>query len=148
MPSPPDRPLENPFEDHLGYLLRRASNAVIGELAQRLDTIGLKVSEASILLLIERNPRITQSDLGRMLGIKRANMVPLAAGLESRGLVTREPVDGRSHGLVPTAAGATACADARAIMAEQECFILDRLGGDDQAARSMLTRLWSLPGPV
>lgn len=143
MTSPTDRNLENPFDSHLGYLLRRASNAVIGELAQRLDTIGLKVSEASILLLIERNPRITQSDLGRMLGIKRANMVPLAAGLESRGLVTREPVDGRSHGLVLTAAGNMAFAQASRIMAEQERYILERLGGDDRSARSVLTRLWS-----
>lgn len=143
MTSPTDRNLKNPFDSHLGYLLRRASNAVIGELAQRLDTIGLKVSEASILLLIERNPRITQSDLGRMLAIKRANMVPLAAGLESRGLVTREPVDGRSHGLVLTAAGNIAFAQASRIMAEQERYILERLGGDDRSARSVLTRLWS-----
>ncbi|MBD8545154.1 MarR family winged helix-turn-helix transcriptional regulator [Sphingomonas sp. CFBP 8760] len=138
-----DRILENPFDSHLGYLLRRASNAIIGELAQRLDAIGLKVSEASILLLIEHNPRITQSDLGRMLGIKRANMVPLAAGLESRGLVTRQPVNGRSHGLTLTETGKATCTNARGIMAEQERFILERLGGDDRAARSVLTRLWS-----
>lgn len=138
-----DRILENPFDTHLGYLLRRASNAIIGELAQRLDAIGLKVSEASILLLIEHNPRITQSDLGRMLGIKRANMVPLAAGLESRGLVTRQPVNGRSHGLNLTETGKATCTNARGIMAEQERFILERLGGDDRAARSVLTRLWS-----
>ncbi len=137
-----DRVLENPFDSHSGYLLRRASNAIIGELAQRLDVIGLKVSEASILLLIEHNPRITQSDLGRMLGIKRANMVPLAAGLESRGLVTRQPVNGRSHGLILTETGKATCTNARAIMAEQERFILERLGGDDRAARSVLTRLW------
>ncbi len=143
MSSSSDRNLENPFAGHLGYLLRRASNAIIGELAQRLDAAGLKVSEASILLLIERNPRITQSDLGRMLGIKRANMVPLAAGLESRKLVTREPVNGRSHGLVLTVAGQKACSDASAIMAQQEQFILERLGGDDRLARSVLTRLWS-----
>lgn len=143
MTNSSDRNLENPFAGHLGYLLRRASNAIISELAQRLDAVGLKVSEASILLLIECNPRITQSELGRMLGIKRANMVPLAAGLQARKLVTREPVDGRSHGLVVTGAGRNACADAREIMEEQERLVLDRLGGDDRLARSLLTRLWS-----
>ncbi len=143
MSSSPDRNLENPFAGHLGYLLRRASNAIIGELAQRLDAVGLKVSEASILLLIEHNPRITQSELGRILGIKRANMVPLSAGLEARGLVMRAPVDGRSHGLVLTSAGQAAFADASRIMLQQERVILDRLGGDDGAARSVLTRLWS-----
>lgn len=143
MTNSSDRNLENPFAGHLGYLLRRASNAIISELAQRLDAVGLKVSEASILLLIECNPRITQSELGRMLGIKRANMVPLAAGLQARKLVTREPVDGRSHGLVVTGAGRKACADAREIMEEQERLVLDRLGGDDRLARSLLTRLWS-----
>lgn len=143
MSSSSDRAIENPFASHLGYLLRRASNAVIGELAQRLDDAGLKVSEASILLLIEHNPRITQSELGRILGIKRANMVPLAAGLELRKLVTREPVNGRSHGLVLTVAGQAACRDASAIMAQQEQSILDRIGGDDHLTRSVLTRLWA-----
>lgn len=143
MASSSDRNLENPFGRHLGYLLRRASNAIISELAQRLDAVGLKVSEASILLLIECNPQITQSDLCRMLGIKRANMVPLTAGLETRKLVTREPVDGRSQGLALTSEGLKVCVQAREVMEEQERLIVERLGGDDQPARSVLIRLWS-----
>lgn len=143
MASSSDRQFENPFAGHLGYLLRRASNAIIGELAHRLDAVGLKVSEASILLLIECNPQITQSDLGRILGIKRANMVPLAAGLEERKLVTREPVDGRSQGLALTPVGLKMCVQAREVMEEQERLIVGRLGGDDRPARSVLIKLWS-----
>ena len=39
------------------------------------------------LLVIEANPSITESEIGRLLTIKRANMAPLAALLTSRGLV-------------------------------------------------------------
>ncbi len=141
MANPPDMLLQNPFRDHLGYMLRRASNRMMGELAQRLDGVGLKISEASILLLVEANPRMTQSELGRMLNIKRANMVPLAAGLERRKLVDREQVDGRSHGLVITEAGKAACDAARPIMASQEDRIVHLLGGDDEAARAALHAL-------
>jgi hypothetical protein len=35
------------------------------------------------------NPGAIQTELGRALGVKRANMVPLIAGLEGRGLVQR-----------------------------------------------------------
>lgn len=133
----------NPFEDHLGYLLRRASNAVMGELAQRLEAAGLKISEASILLLIEANPGTTQSELGRALGIKRSNMVPLSAGLLGQGLIERKRTDGRSQGLALTPAGTKACAAARRIMGEQEEHLLKRLGGSDRSAKEALSLLWA-----
>lgn len=143
MVKSPDDSIENPFGSHLGYMLRRASNSLMGELARHLEAAGLKISEASILLLVEANPRVTQSEIGRVLGIKRANMVPLAGALELRGLVTGEKVNGRSRGLVITGPGASACDNARRIMAEGERRILDRLGGDDRLARTVLQRLWN-----
>jgi DNA-binding MarR family transcriptional regulator len=141
MVNSPDDNVENPFSGHLGYMLRRASNSLMGELARQLESAGLKISEASILLLVEANPRVTQSEIGRVLGINRANMAPLTGGLELRGLVRRERVNGRSQGLVITGPGTAACDNARRIMAEGERRILDRLGGDDRLARTVLQRL-------
>lgn len=95
----PDLDLENPLEERLGYQLRRASNAMMTELAGRLETLNLRIVEASVLVLIKANPAITQTEIGRSLGIQRANMVPLIAGLMERGLVNRQAADGRSHAL-------------------------------------------------
>jgi DNA-binding MarR family transcriptional regulator len=106
----------NPLEQLLGYQLRRASSAMMGELARGLARLELRPSEASVLLLIGANPGITQSELGRVLGIKRANMAPLSAALERRDLILRTRVDGRSQGLSLTEKGEEASAGALAEM--------------------------------
>jgi DNA-binding MarR family transcriptional regulator len=69
-------------------------------LARALEKHGVRPVEASVLMVVESMPGTTQSEIGRLLSIKRANMTPLVAKLEARGLVRRERVDGRSHGLV------------------------------------------------
>src|SRR4051812_1971702 len=102
--SPPA--LVNPLQSLAGYQLRRASLAVGADLSERLDVLGLTVVSLSVLLLIEANPGVTQSQLGRLLAIKRANMAPLAAQFSNRGLIDREAADGRSHGLALTPEGA------------------------------------------
>lgn len=108
--------LVNPLERLLGYKLRRASSAVMADLARGLALLDLRPSEASVLLLIGANPGVTQSELGRVLGIKRANMAPLSAALERRGLILRTRVDGRSQGLSLTPAGEATASDALAAM--------------------------------
>lgn len=95
----------NPLSALLGYQLRRASVAMMANLAADLNDISLRPSEASILLLVQANPGITQSMIGSILGINRANMAPLTALLVGRGLIDRTPADGRSHGLHLTKAG-------------------------------------------
>lgn len=89
----------------LGYQLRRASAMVMADLAVRLETLDLTPGSASMLLVISAKPGITQSEIGRILSIKRANMVPMAANLQTRGLLSRKRVDGRSHGLKLTGEG-------------------------------------------
>lgn len=92
-------------EDRLGYVLRRASSGMMSELGAVLARVGLRPVDATILLLIGAREGSTQSEIGRTLGIKRANMVPLIAGLTAKGLVEKSPVDGRSQGLSLTATG-------------------------------------------
>src|SRR5579875_568020 len=80
---------DNPLSSLLGYQLRRASAAAMDELSRELATLGLRVSEASVLMLVGANPRMRSSEVGRELGIQRANMTPLVSGLEQRGLLQR-----------------------------------------------------------
>lgn len=90
------------------------------KLARELAPLDLRPSEASVLLVIEANPNITQSEIGRILDIAGANMAPLISRLDRRELLARQPVDGRSHGLELTGAGRTLCARAKKIMSSHE----------------------------
>lgn len=110
-----------------GYLLRRASAASLAELNLRLGELGITHADASLLLLIGSNPGITQSEVGRLLGIQRANMVPLIARNEGRGWICREQVDGRSQGLSLSAGGDRALRGARTIVDDYETLLLARL---------------------
>lgn len=105
--------LHDPLDTLLGYQLRRASSVMMADLASTLRETGLRPVEASILLVIESSPGCTQSDVGRLLAIKRANMVPLIAGLFRRDLLYRAPVDGRSQALFLSPTGETVAKEAR-----------------------------------
>ncbi|MBS0612745.1 MAG: hypothetical protein JSS24_06210 [Proteobacteria bacterium] len=78
-------------------------------------------------MLVDASPGITQSAAGRVLDIQRANMVPFVARLQSRGLVGRRPVDGRSHGLQLTAKGRVLLLKARQVVETFESALLARM---------------------
>lgn len=124
----------DPLKDYTGYLLRRASAATVADLADRLEPLNLRPSEAAVLQVIDANPGITQSDIGRSLGIASANMAPLASRLEGRNLIVREAVDGRSHGLALTAAGRTLTARIKKAVAAHEAALLDRIPAAHRSA--------------
>jgi DNA-binding MarR family transcriptional regulator len=95
------------LDDLMGYNLRRAH----GVQKQRFETVfgpvGIRPVTLSVLGTIHDNPGITQADLGKKLNIKRANMVPVMAELEGRGLINRRPSanDRRAHAVTLTPAG-------------------------------------------
>lgn len=133
--------LDNPLEDLLGYQLRRASAAAMGQLARDLQALDLTPMEASLLVLVAANRGITQSVLGRTLGIHRANMVPLVATLGRRGLVERSAA-GRSHGLAASACGTELAHKARAAMLAHDAAIVAALRpGEAAPLREVLARL-------
>ncbi len=110
-----------------GYTLRRAANAMMAELARRLATIDLRIAEASVLLLIEHRTDATASEIGRVLDIQRANMVPLLGRLEEAGLIERRPIDGKSQAVLLTALGHQRRAEADAITTAFEDDLMARI---------------------
>ena len=118
--SPSGNRLINPVASRLGYRLRCISSAMMATLGAALERVGLRPVEATILLTIGANPGCIQSDIGRMLGIKRANMVPLITGLIQKDLVQKSPVDGRSFALFLSPVGEDARSEADAIMTAHE----------------------------
>jgi DNA-binding MarR family transcriptional regulator len=117
----------DPLKNFPGYSLRRASLTEIGELARRLVRLHLRPTEASVLVVIDANPGITQSAVGRVLEIARPNMTPLTARLIDRDLIGRERVDGRSQGLRLTAAGRQLAKKAQQLMTEHESSLLAKI---------------------
>jgi len=123
--------MRDPLPNFPGYALRRAANATAAELAARLGEVGLRQSDVSVLMLIEANPGVTASAIGRQLDIQRANMVPLLKRLE--GLVDRAPIDGKSQGLALTAEGTARLGEARAIVEAFEAGLLQRVPAEHRA---------------
>lgn len=91
----------------VGYNVRRAELHMRQAFDRGVGTCGLRPSEFSILVLIDSNSQVTQTDLGGTLSIKRPNMVVLIEGLERRGLVVRteHEHDRRMHTLRLTPKG-------------------------------------------
>jgi DNA-binding MarR family transcriptional regulator len=123
----------DPLLKYPGYVLRRASSAAMAEFATRIEALGLRTSEATILQIVAENPGISQSALGRMLDIQRANMTPIAARLEARGLVRRLPSDGRSLGLELTPEGLQLAQKARAAIDAFETELTNRIPAEHRA---------------
>jgi len=117
----------DPLRHRPGYALRRAANAMMADLARRLAKIDLRIAEASVLLLIGSRDDATASEIGRILDIQRANMVPLLARLESIGLIERRPIDGKSQAVLLTVLGQQRSAQAEAITTAFEEDLLARI---------------------
>jgi len=104
----------------LGYQLRRASFAMLSDLSAGIGKLDLRITEMSVLMVIHANPDISQSDIGRVLGIQRANMVPLITQLERRTLVSRGETRGRAQSLRLTPEGEALVRRCREAIAEHE----------------------------
>ena len=119
--------MRDPLPKFPGYALRRAANATAAELAGKLGEVGLRQSDVSVLMLIDANPGVTASAIGRALDIQRANMVPLLNRLEDLGLIERAPIDGKSRGLKLTPAGEERLGRARKVVDDFEADLIRRV---------------------
>lgn len=86
------------------------ANAVDERCAEILAATGLSEGRLAVLLLLERGASLTPAALADRLGVTRATVTGLIAGLERQGLLAREAdaSDGRRAKLDLTAAGSAA----------------------------------------
>jgi DNA-binding MarR family transcriptional regulator len=132
----------DPMKAYPGYLLRRASVMAMSRLAKHLKVLHLSPTEASVLTVIDANPNGKQSEIGRLLDIASANMAPLISRLAERGLIERQRVDGRSHGLVLSRSGRTLTARVKKTIAAQEQHLVSKIPAAQR--RSFLAGLLAL----
>ena len=124
----------------VGYHLRRAFGAFAADFANAVEGTGMRQVLVGILAVVSGSPGINQGAVGRVLGIKRANMVSLINELVDMKLIERvvDPSDRRAFSLTVTDAGRTMLADC---MAKIEAHERAMLAGFSEAERAMLLEL-------
>src|SRR5277367_5335571 len=81
-PAPVDL---GPLPALVGYTLRRAQLAVFQDFVETMAALDVRPAQFSVLLLIERNPGVNQTQISEALGIKTANLAVMLNTLEARG---------------------------------------------------------------
>ncbi len=86
----------------LGYHLRRTQLAVFADFERAMSGLDLTPGQFGVLARIAANPGLTQSALGRAIGLERSTVVSVIDRLERRKLVVRGEAQGdrRANALV------------------------------------------------
>lgn len=91
----------------LGYQLRLAQRAIFGDFADTMGELEVSPGLFGMLVIIEANPGLKQTQLAHAAHLDRSSLVPALDKLEARGLVTRRASeeDRRVNGLWLTPEG-------------------------------------------
>ena len=118
------------LETTVGFLLRLAQVAVFKDLLAALKPFDLRVTDLSVLLVIEATPGLQQRAIGEVLRIQRPNLVTIIDQLEARGLVRRGSVPGdrRAYALSLTTEGEALLQRAKVAHDQHGRKVLDALG--------------------
>jgi DNA-binding MarR family transcriptional regulator len=130
----------------VGYHLRRASAAMMADFSGELAGVALRPVQFAILSLVADNDGTSQTELCRELNVQKANMAPLIAELERRGLLARKPapLDRRVQMLTLTAKAERELPDWRALVAVHEERFLEPLTASERALLlKLLRKLWA-----
>jgi DNA-binding MarR family transcriptional regulator len=138
-----DVPGEDALDAQIGYNLRRASALALNDFSVEMAEASLRPVTYAMLALIDERPGIRAAELCRLLGMKSANMAPLLAELEERGLIERDDhaEDKRVRKLSLTEAAQAAMPAWRLKVRRHENRFLQRLSGKERATLLRLLRL-------
>lgn len=122
------------LETTVGFVLRLAQVAVFKDLLAALKPFDLRVTDLSVMLVIEATPGLQQRVIGEVLNIQRPNLVIIIDQLEARGLVRRGPVPGdrRAYALSLTPEGLALLQKAKAAHTQHDRKVLAALGDMDK----------------
>lgn len=92
----------------LGFHVRQAQIAVFRDFAESMGPLDMTPGLFAVLVLVEANPGLKQSDLARAVHLDRSSVVSVVDNLERRGLLERHAAthDRRSNALRLTSTGA------------------------------------------
>lgn len=96
-----------PLADWVGFNLRMAQAAAFQAFSRLAKEIGTRPGRFATLMLIGRNPGISQTALSRANGRDKSSLTPVLNDLERRGMIRRQRTrsDQRAYRLTLTPAG-------------------------------------------
>lgn len=96
-----------PLADWVGFNLRMAQAAAFAGMQRLTKEVGSRPGRFATLMLIGRNPGISQTALSRANGRDKSTLTPVLNDLQKRGLIRRERAreDQRAYRLALTPAG-------------------------------------------
>jgi len=128
------------LDETLGFHLRLAQEASFAAFSRRAGDTGLRPGHFAALVVIDRNPGLSQTALGGAIGRDKSTLTPTLRELERRGLVRRARAEGdrRSYALTLTEAGRLAL-EALTRHAAAHDAALDALVGQGNRAAFLAT---------
>lgn len=127
-----------------GFLLRRAHQLSVGLFEDGCRELGLTPPQYGVLTIVAHAGGCDQATVARALGFDRVTTLRIVRGLQTRGLVAREPssVDGRRLQLTLTAEGVATLTRARALAANvTERLMAPLTGGEREQFQRLLRKL-------
>lgn len=121
--------------DLVGYHVRLAQMAVFADFEQSLGDLALSPGLFGLLVIVEANPGLRQTQLAKAARLDRSTLVPALDKLEARELVERRaaPDDRRSNGLFLTAQGTALLTQAKRAVRTHEKRIARGLTATEHA---------------
>jgi DNA-binding MarR family transcriptional regulator len=118
----------------VGYQLRLAQIAIFRDFKQRLGKYAITPGLFGVLVLIEANAGMKQTDLANAIHLDRSSVVNVIDNLEAVRLVERRAANGdrRSKALFLTAKGKRLLQRLKPRVAEHERHLTRHLSGRDQ----------------
>ena len=119
----------------VGFHLRQAQIAVFRDFAATMGALDISPGLFAVLVLIEGNPGLKQSELAKAVHLDRSSVVSVVDNLERRGLVERHAVanDRRSNALRLTASGAALLKKLKRRVADHEKRLARELDAGERA---------------
>lgn len=118
------------FDSEITWLLHRAAQRMHGVTGEVAEQHGLTLRDYIVLSHLDKAPGLTQSDLGRSLGLDKTTLMSQLDQLERRGLVERRsaPSDRRLRIPAITPAGEAVRAKVADACAAAEASVLTPFG--------------------
>jgi DNA-binding MarR family transcriptional regulator len=109
-------PKHDALRDYTGFLLRRVANASFERFARVSGEYGLHPMHFGMLVIIDSDGPVSQTELVRRTGVDASTMVARVDALEERGLVARQrsSEDRRSNEVTLTPEGKRVLEEVRA----------------------------------
>lgn len=135
-----DRVDLGPLTGWIGFQLRMAQIASFQAVARKSHHMGVRPGRFATLLIIGRNPGISQTALSRANGRDKSSLTPVLTDLVRRKLVRRTRIAGdrRTYGLSLTPAGERALRELLVSIHEHEAK-LDAIVGPRERAQFLRT---------